>query len=58
VTIEKKSQAEKRKGEYAQIYADLTKSRRILQFQPKKSLADSIESLRKWYAGHPDGYEL
>jgi UDP-glucose 4-epimerase len=57
VTIEKKSPAEKRKGEYAQIYADPTKARRILQFQPKKSLEESIESLRKWYTRHPDGYE-
>lgn len=57
VTIEKKSPAEKRKGEYAQVYADPNKSREILTFQPKKSLADSIESLRKWYTGHPDGYE-
>lgn len=56
VTIEKKDSIEKRKGEYARVYADPTKAKEILKFQPRKSLTESIESLRKWYTGHPDGY--
>ncbi len=55
-TMEKKTPAEKRKGEYAQVYADPTRVWEILRFRPQKSLAKSIESLRKWYTGHPDGY--
>ncbi len=55
LTMEK-SQAKPRKGEHARIYADPTKAKNALRFEPQKSLADSIESLRKWYTGHPDGY--
>lgn len=51
-----KSEAEPRKGEHARIYANPTKAKEILKFQPQKSLTESIESLRKWYTGHPDGY--
>ncbi|MBP9801843.1 MAG: UDP-glucose 4-epimerase GalE [Candidatus Moranbacteria bacterium] len=46
-----------RKGEHAKIYADPRKAKKALQFMPKKSLTESIESLRKWYTGHPNGYK-
>lgn len=55
-TMEKHVPAEKRKGEYAQVYANPSKARDILHFEPGKTLTESIESLRKWYEGHPDGY--
>lgn len=55
-TIEK-SQDEPRKGEYAWIYANPNKAKEILAFTPEKSLANSIESLRLWYTGHPQGYD-
>jgi UDP-glucose 4-epimerase len=55
-TTMEKSQAKPRKGEYAQIYADPRKARASIGFAPKKSLGSSIESLRKWYVGHPNGY--
>lgn len=55
-TTMEKTQVEPRKGEYAEIYADPSKARSALGFSPKKSLADSIESLRKWYSGHRQGY--
>lgn len=55
VTMEK-SQAEPRKGESAWIYANPKKAEKILGFHPKKSLRESIESLRKWYGGYPHGY--
>lgn len=50
------SQAEPRKGEYAAVYADITKAKEVLGFQPKKSLEQSILSLKKWYEKFPQGY--
>lgn len=52
-----KSQGESRKGEYAWIYANPQKAKEVLVFSPKKTLVDSIESLKLWYTGHPQGYE-
>ncbi len=46
-----------RKGEAAQIYANPDKARRTLGFTTHKSLEDSILSLKKWYEGHPHGYQ-
>jgi UDP-glucose 4-epimerase len=51
-----KKQSEARKGEYAKIYADPQKAMRTLKWKPKKSLAQSVESLRKWYEKFPQGY--
>jgi len=51
-----KRKASARKGEYAEIYADPGKAKKILKWKPKKSLKDSIESLRKWYENKPTGY--
>jgi UDP-glucose 4-epimerase len=45
-----------RKGEYAAIYADPRRARRVLKWKTKKTLQDSIESLRKWYENRPAGY--
>lgn len=53
----KKKKAPARKGEDAEIYADSKKARQVLKWKPKKSLRDSIESLRKWYKNKPSGYE-
>lgn len=55
MTMEK-TRSEPRKGEYAKIYANSAKVRAVLGFSPKKLLTDSIESLRKWYLSHPNGY--
>lgn len=46
-----------RKGEYAAIYADPRKARRVLRWKTKKTLAGSIESLKKWYENRPAGYK-
>lgn len=46
-----------RKGEYARIYADITKAKNVLGWEPKRSLTDSINSLVKWYGKHPRGWE-
>ncbi len=56
VEIEKVPSAP-RKGEYAEVYAVPEKARRLLNWQTKKSLTDSIESMRKWYTDHPQGWE-
>ncbi len=53
----KKKKAKARKGEYAEIFADPRKARRILNWKPEKSLRDSITSLKKWYENKPNGYE-
>ena len=53
----KPKQGETRNGEYAKIFANPKKVNQILKWKPKKSLRDSIESLRKWYAKYPKGYK-
>ncbi len=52
----KKQKAVARKGEYAEIFADPRKAQRILKWQSKKTLQDSILSLKKWYENKPQGY--
>ena len=47
---------EVRKGEYASVYADVAKARKDLGWVAKKSLRDSVESLRLWYNAHPMGW--
>jgi UDP-glucose 4-epimerase len=51
-----KKKGEKRKGEYANIYANPEKARAILQWKPEKDLNRSINSLKRWYANNPKGY--
>ena len=53
----KKNKSKKRKGEYAKIYANPKKAIKALNWKPKKSLNDSIESLSKWYGKFPKGYK-
>lgn len=48
---------EARKGEYAEIYANNQKAKTVLKWTPKKSLADGVNSLVKWYKKHPNGWE-
>lgn len=52
-----KQKAPARKGEYDEIYADPRKAQKTLKWKSKKSLRDSIESLRKWYEKRPNGYK-
>lgn len=54
--IDKKN-GEARKGEYAKVYADPSKAFKILNWKPKKSMEESILSLKKWYEKHPRGYD-
>ena len=53
----KKKKASIRKGEYAKIFANPEKAQRILKWKPKKNISESVESLKKWYTGHPNGYK-
>lgn len=55
-TLEKKKTTP-RQGEYAAIFADNSLAKKVLQWEPKKSLNDSISSLQKWYEKFPNGYD-
>lgn len=46
-----------RAGEYAKVFADITKGQRDLGWNPERSLAQSINSLVKWYREYPQGYD-
>lgn len=46
-----------RQGEYAEIYANIHRAKKILGWKPKRSLKDSVKSLVKWYEKHPQGWE-
>jgi UDP-glucose 4-epimerase len=50
-------QGETRKGEYAKIYAEIKKAKKVLGWKPKRTIEDSVKSLVKWYAKHPQGWE-
>lgn len=50
-------QGEKRQGEWAEIYADNSKAKSVLGWRPERDLADTVESLVKWYKKHPDGWD-
>jgi UDP-glucose 4-epimerase len=48
--------AKPRRGEYAEIFADNKKAKKILNWKPKRSIEDSVGSLVKWYKNHPHGW--
>lgn len=45
-----------RKGEYAKMIASIKKAKDILNWQPRKTLSNSIKSLLKWYGKNPQGW--
>ncbi len=49
--------AEPRQGDDAKKIADITKARSVLGWSPKRSIADSVNSLITWYKAHPKGWE-
>lgn len=49
--------SEARKGEYAKVYAVPQKARDFLGWRAQKTLIDSIASMKKWYTGHPQGWD-
>lgn len=46
-----------RKGEYAKMIASNETAARILCWKPKRGLRESVESLVRWYAHHPHGWQ-
>ena len=52
-----KNKGESRKGEYSRAVASIKKAKEILNWEPKRSLEDSIKSLITWYKNHPNGWE-
>lgn len=45
-----------RQGEYAKAIASIEKANRVLGWEPKRSIADSVNSLITWYNAHPNGW--
>jgi UDP-glucose 4-epimerase len=47
----------KRLGEYSKMTSSYRKAKRILNWEPQRSIDDSIQSLVKWYRKKPNGWE-
>ena len=45
-----------REGDDAKKIADITKAKRVLGWEPKRSIADSVNALIKWYTACPQGW--
>lgn len=56
VRIESK-QGEQRKGEFNKVYASLDKAKKLLSWEPQKTLNDSIVSCLNWYKNNPNGFD-
>ena len=46
-----------REGDDAKKIADISKAKKILGWEPRRSISDSVNSLIKWYNVHPQGWE-
>ncbi len=46
-----------RQGEAPKLIASIKKAKKILNWQPKRTIKDSVTSLIKWYSSHPNGWE-
>jgi UDP-glucose 4-epimerase len=51
------STGELRQGEATALFADISKIKNELGWEPKRTLEDSVNSLVKWYTKHPEGWE-
>jgi UDP-glucose 4-epimerase len=49
--------AERRIGEVAQIFANYSKAKSLLGWQPTRSLEQSIKTLAQFYKDHPKGWD-
>ncbi len=54
IPIEK---ANTRQGDDAKKIADIKLANEILNWQPKRTIEDSVKSLLVWYKSHPNGWE-
>ena len=46
-----------RKGDPARIVASIEKAKKVLGWEPKRTIADSVKALAKWYSTHPNGWD-
>lgn len=46
-----------REGDPARLVASIEKAKKVLGWEPKRTIADSIKSLDLWYKAHPHGWE-
>lgn len=58
VRLERGMSKERRKGEYARIFANISVAKEVLGFIPQKTLRECIIDLQTWYAKHPNGWEV
>ncbi len=46
-----------RQGDPARLYADNSKIKSVLGWEPKRTIEDSVRTLVKWYMNRPNGWE-
>jgi len=46
-----------REGEAPKLVASIDKAKKILGWEPKRTIEDSVKSLLIWYKNHPQGWE-
>ncbi len=46
-----------REGEAPKLIASIEKAKKILGWEPKRTIEDSVKSLLIWYKNHPQGWE-
>jgi UDP-glucose 4-epimerase len=46
-----------REGDDAKKIADITKAKRVLEWEPRRSITDSVNALVKWYTARPHGWD-
>ncbi len=46
-----------RGGEASKLVATIDKAKKLLGWEPKRTIADSVKSLVAWYKAHPNGWE-
>jgi UDP-glucose 4-epimerase len=50
--------ARPRGGEYPRMIASVVKAKKVLRWQPTRTITDSVSSLMSWYGKHPKGWEV
>lgn len=51
------TRGEARKGESDKLIASIDKAKKVLGWEPKRSIEDSVKSLVTWYKNHPHGWD-
>ncbi len=52
-----KNKSTPRQGESSKLFASIEKAKKILHWEPKRSIEDSVRSLVDWYKNHPNGWD-